>query len=91
MTFELIFPASYRKRETVFLRKHPDLRERYFKTLRLLERDPFHPSLRMHPLHGRLEGLHSASISLQYRITLELEIRERQVFFINVGSHGEVY
>ena len=91
MPFKLVFPASYQRREKVFLAKHPDLRERYFKTLLLLEQNPLHPSLRLHPLQGKLAGLHSASISMQYRITLELELREHEIVFVNVGSHGEVY
>lgn len=91
MPYKLIFPGSYQKREKAFLKKHPDLRERYFKTLLLLEQNPMHPSLRLHPLQGRLAGLHSVSISLQYRITLELEIREQEIVFVDIGSHGEVY
>ena len=67
------------------------MRERYFKTLLLLEQNPFHPSLRLHPLQGALTGLHLASISMQYRITLELEVRESEIIFVNVGSHGEMY
>ena len=91
MPYRLVFPASYQKREKAFLRKHPDVRERYFKTLLLLEQNPFHPSLRLHPLQGALTGLHSVSISMQYRITLELELRENEIVFVNVGTHGEVY
>ncbi|HYE36308.1 plasmid stabilization protein [Methylocaldum sp.] len=91
MPYKLLFPASYQKRETAFLKRHPDLRERYYKTLMLLEQDPFHPSLRLHPLQGKLAGLHSASISMQYRITLELEVRGQEIILINVGSHGEIY
>jgi mRNA-degrading endonuclease YafQ of YafQ-DinJ toxin-antitoxin module len=91
MPYKLIVPAPYRKRERAFLNKHSDLRERYFKTLLLLEQNPMHPSLRLHPLQGRLAGLHSVSISLQYRITLELEIREQEIVLVDVGTHGEVY
>ncbi len=91
MPYKLIFPGPNRKREKEFLKKNPDLRDRYFKTLLLLEQNPMHPSLRLHPLKGRLTGLHSASISMQYRITLELEIREQEIVFVAVGSHGEVY
>jgi mRNA-degrading endonuclease YafQ of YafQ-DinJ toxin-antitoxin module len=91
MSFKLVFPASYLKREKAFLAKHTDLRQRYYKTLLLLEQNPLHPSLRLHPLQGRLSGLHSASISMQYRITLELELHENEIVFVNVGSHGEVY
>jgi mRNA-degrading endonuclease YafQ of YafQ-DinJ toxin-antitoxin module len=88
---KLIFPGPHRKKEKAFLKKHPDLRERYFKTLLLVEQNPMHPSLRLQPLQGRLAGLHCASISMQYRITLELEIREQEIVFVDVGSHGEVY
>lgn len=91
MPFKLIFPVPYQKREKAFLDKHPELRERYFKTLLLLEQNPLHPSLRLHPLQGRMAGLHSVSISMQYRITLELELREKEIVFVNTGSHGEVY
>lgn len=91
MTFKLIFPTPYQKREKSFLRKHSELRQRYFKTLLLLEQNPLHPSLRLHPMRGRLTGLHSVSISMRYRITLELELREQKIVFVIVGSHGEVY
>ncbi|TAL90411.1 MAG: plasmid stabilization protein [Rhodanobacter sp.] len=91
MPFRLIFPEPYRKREKRFLGKHPDVRQRYFKTLLLLEQDPSHPSLRLHALQGRLAGLHSVSISMRYRITLELELREQEIVFVHVGSHGDVY
>lgn len=91
MSYRLIFTESYEKIEKRFLRRHPDLVNRYAKTLALLENDPFHPSLRLHPLQGRLAGLHSVSINMQYRITLELEFREHEVILVSVGTHGEVY
>lgn len=91
MPYNLIFTASYEKIEKRFLQRHPQLLERYAKTLTLLEHDPFHPSLRLHELKGRLAGLHSVSINIQYRITLELELREGTIVLISVGSHGEVY
>ena len=89
--YALLFPDAYRKAELRFLKRHTDLKARYRKTLEMLGQDPFHPSLRLHPLKGHLAGLHSASISLQYRITLELEIREREIVLVSIGSHDEVY
>lgn len=91
MPYDLIFTESYEKIEKRFLKRHPDLLDRYHKTLALLERDPFHPSLRLHGLEGRLAGLHAVAITLQYRITLELELHEREIILVNVGSYGEVY
>jgi len=47
--------------------------------------------LRLHALAGRLQGLHSVSINLSYRITLELLIQDVEIIPINVGDHGAVY
>jgi len=89
MSYDLIFTKSYEKIEKRFLKRHPDLLNRYHRTLALLEQDPFQPALRLHPLKGRLSGLNAVSINLQYRITLELEIREKEIILVSVGSHGE--
>ncbi len=43
MPYNLIFTESYEKIEQRFLKRHPDLLERYEKTLAVLERDPFTP------------------------------------------------
>lgn len=91
MAYKIIYPQSYIKRATAFAKKHPDLLKQYEKTLQLLELNPYHPSLRLHPLTGKLQGLHSVSITTRYRITLELIIHEQNIILINVGTHEEVY
>ncbi|MEQ1629306.1 MAG: plasmid stabilization protein [Gallionella sp.] len=91
MNFQLIFTAQYEKRAARFLKRHPDIEKQYLKTLQLLELNPHHPSLRLHALGGRLQGLHSVSINLSYRITLELLIQDDQIIPINVGDHDAVY
>ena len=53
--------------------------------------NPHHPSLRLHSLSGRLQGLHSVSINLSYRITLELLIQDEEIIPVNVGDHDVVY
>ena len=65
--------------------------KQYQKTLQLLESNPFHPSLRLHPLFGKLHGLHSVSITTRYRITVEIIIHEESIILVNVGTHEEVY
>ena len=91
MSYTLIFTDSYEKRARRFAKHHPELRETYRKTLRLLAYNPYHPSLRIHPLKGKLAALHSVSINLSYRITLEMIIAEKEIILINVGSHDDVY
>ena len=91
MPFALVFTEQYNRRAAKFLKQHPALRGAYLKTLQLLEANPAHPSLRLHALRGKLEGLHSVSINMSYRITLELLIQDQQVIPVNVGDHDAVY
>ena len=53
--------------------------------------NPHHPSLRLHALSGPLEGLHSISIDLSQRITLELYIQDQSIFLVDIGDHDRVY
>jgi mRNA-degrading endonuclease YafQ of YafQ-DinJ toxin-antitoxin module len=66
-------------------------RSAYEKTLQLVELNPFHPSLRLHKLKGRHSDLHSVSINLSYRITIEFLIEGRTIIPVAIGSHDEVY
>jgi mRNA-degrading endonuclease YafQ of YafQ-DinJ toxin-antitoxin module len=91
MSYALVFTESYNRRAARWLKRHPDLRQQYLKTLQLLEANPFHPSLRLHALSGRLHGVHSVSINVSYRITLELLIQDEQIIPVNVGDHDAVY
>lgn len=91
MNYTLVFTDQYTRRAARFIKRHPQLREQYRKTLLLLQANPQHPSLRLHALAGKLSGLHTVSINLSYRITLELVIREQQIVPINVGDHDAVY
>lgn len=91
MSFRILYTPSYNKRAARFLRKHPELLPQYEKTLRLLEVDPFHPSLRLHRLKGALSDLHSVSINISYRITLEFILHDREIIPVHIGSHDEVY
>ena len=91
MAFTLVFTQQYTKRAARFLKRHPDLRTQYLKTLQLAEANPHHPSLRLHALSGKLAGLHSVSINISYRITLELMIQNEEIIPINVGDHNAVY
>lgn len=89
--FQLVFTEQYKRKEIKFLKRHPALRQTYVKTLQLLEANPNHPSLRLHPLQGKHQGLHSVSINLSCRITLELLIQDKRIIPVNVGDHDAVY
>ncbi len=88
---KIIFTHSYEKRAKKFIKKHPELSSQYEKTLKLLEINPSHPSLRLHKLEGKLSDLYSVSINISYRISLEFYISDDEIILLNVGSHNEVY
>ena len=87
MNYQLQFSDSFERRAKRFLKRHPDLVKSYQKTLELLESNPFHPSLRLHALQGRLSGLHAVSINVSYRITLEFILSENTITPVDVGVH----
>ena len=91
MPYRLIYPESYIRRARKFLQKHPEIVKQYRKTLDLLELNPFHPSLRLHRLGGRLSGLSSVSINISYRIVIQFIIEGDEIVLVNIGKHEQVY
>ena len=91
MEYTIIFTNTYKKRAKKFASRHPELKELYRKTLKLLATKPNHPALRLHPLKGKLKGLYSVSINTSYRITLEFLILENEIILVNVGTHDQAY
>ena len=91
MNYKIIYTKSYNKRAAKFIKKHPDLIGQYEKTLKLLEVNPFHPSLKLHQLSGKLNELYSISINISYRITMEFHLSEKTIIPVKVGPHDEAY
>ena len=88
---EIIYTDSYIKRAKKFITKHPELISQYQKTLKLLELNPNHPSLRLHKLHGKLSELYSVSINISYRISLDFLIEDNKIIPVDIGSHDDLY
>jgi len=88
---EIIYTDSYVKRAKRFIKKHPELISQYEKTLKLLELNPSHPSLRLHKLQGKLTELYSVSINISYRISIVFLIEDNQIIPVDIGSHDDVY
>ena len=78
MTYRLVYTNSYMKRASKFVKKHPELISQYGKVLKLLEIDPNHPSLRLHPLKGKLKGLYSISINIIATLSLYFKVQSTE-------------
>lgn len=89
--YELVITESYKKKAKKFFSKHPEVVKQYGKVLKLLCLNPQHPSLRLHKLSGKLEGIFSVSINISYRMLINFIIKDNQIVPIDVGSHDDVY
>ncbi len=91
MSFTLVTTRHFERRSRKFLRKHADIKPVLRETLEHLRQDPFHPSLKLHALSGNLTGISAVSLTHSYRLTLTVQITEREVVLLDIGSHDEVY
>ncbi|MEA3513759.1 MAG: plasmid stabilization protein [Campylobacterota bacterium] len=57
----------------------------------VLEVDPFHSSLKLHKLKGKLRFCHSVSINMKYKIAIDFMIKEKEIISIDIGIHDKVY
>ncbi len=91
MGYKIVRTDEYFKKLKKFIKKHPDVLDRYIKSIELLEIDPFHPSLRIHKLKGKLREYCSISITMKYRVVIDFIIENDEIIPIDIGTHNEVY
>ncbi|MBE9227720.1 type II toxin-antitoxin system mRNA interferase toxin, RelE/StbE family [Phormidium sp. LEGE 05292] len=91
----LVWDNSFRRAFKRLVRKNPQLREKIFEVLEVLDADPFFPSLKSHKLRGNLDGLWACWVEYNCRIIFSLvtdeESGEELIVLIDIGSHDEVY
>jgi addiction module RelE/StbE family toxin len=89
--FSIVATRHFMRRARKFLKKHPDLQDRFTQIIEDLTQDPFAPHLAYHHLGGRFKGIQAINITDNYRITLTIAISEREIILLDIGSHDEVY
>lgn len=63
------------------------IQKKAVKTETYFRDNPFHPSIRLHKLEGKLQSLWSISIDLKYRIIFK-PLEDGVMLFISVGLHA---
>jgi mRNA-degrading endonuclease YafQ of YafQ-DinJ toxin-antitoxin module len=91
MGCNIIQTDTYFKEAKKIVKKHPDVLDRYIKTVEILEVDPIPPSLRLHKLQGKLECYYSVSSNKNYRVVIDFVLTEKEIIPIDIGAHDEVY
>jgi len=84
-------PPAFRRVAKKFFKTHPDLRSRFKSIIELLRNDPNHPSLKLHPLSGKYNGLHAINLTFKFRITLIIKFENKSIILVDIGGHDEVY
>lgn len=69
--------------------KNPQLGDAFLELLKKLTDDPFHVSLKTHPLKGRLKDKYACSLSDNLRIIFCLT--PNTILLLDTGTHDEVY
>ena len=80
------FERAFNKR----ILKNQELLKSFQAKILLFEKNPYHPSLEIHKLIGRLKGYWSFSIAYDCRVVFYLMDKDKALL-INVGKHDEVY
>ena len=89
--YTLVWSTFFVRTAKRFLKRHPEMRGVFSDVLHKLECNPQDPELRLHSLRGKLAGRQAVSLTYSYRIVLTLEVAEREIILLDVGSHDEVY
>lgn len=70
-----------------FQRLPLNFKKKAIKTEKLFRANPFHPSLRLHKLKGKLFGLWSISIDRKNRIIFK-PLEDGIILLVSIGAHS---
>lgn len=90
---KLLLSPTFKRTLKRLLKKNKELGESIGKTLKLLETDIFHPTLKTHKLKGRFEGSWACSVAYDLRIIFKfIEFENAEAILLQtIGTHDEVY
>lgn len=75
----------YKKR----IKSNQKLHEKFKERIKLFEKDPGNPMLKLHPLKGSRTGLFAFSVTGDVRAILVIE--EDTAILVDIGTHAQVY
>ncbi len=86
---EFVLKKGFVKKARKLIKNSRELDDKLETVLELLQNDPFTPSLKTHPLSGKLKGKHGCSLTEKLRIVFKLS--DNKIHLLNIGPHDEVY
>lgn len=55
---------------------------------KIFRKDPFTPALKTHKLHGQFKEFWAFSVNSKYRVIFQLNTKNGEAYFHNVGDHS---
>lgn len=86
---KIIFSPHFRRSYKKLVSKSEILKNTVASKIRLFSKTPQDPSLKDHPLKGKLKGYRAFSIGYDLRAIYRHE-KDKLIFF-DIGTHDEVY
>lgn len=68
----------------------PSCKEQLYERIHIFSKDPFHPILNNHRLHGKLKGRNSINITGDIRTIYE-QVSKDIVLFLTIANHNNLY
>ena len=84
---KLVLAKRFRRDLEKFLKSRPQLKPKVSKSLKFLQNNINHPSLRLH----KLSGTNNWSISVTQDIRIIIHWERETIYLLRIGTHDEVY
>jgi mRNA-degrading endonuclease RelE of RelBE toxin-antitoxin system len=88
--YEIRLTDTYRKKALKFFKKHPELKERYIKTMLLLKADPFNDALNLKKMSG-LRNVYRLRLTIRARVIMEIIISAKTITPIDINTRANIY
>jgi mRNA-degrading endonuclease YafQ of YafQ-DinJ toxin-antitoxin module len=86
----LVWGNSFKRAYKKVIISDPELKPKIIRTLETFCENPHRPSLKVHKLSGKLQGLCALVVAYDCRIIFEF-LDEQNALLIDIGTHDDVY
>jgi addiction module RelE/StbE family toxin len=87
---EIAFSSSFKRAFKKKIAGNPNIEARFWERVEAFKNNPFDSKLKTHKLSGKLKDLWSFSIEYDLRVIFHF-VNDHRAFFIDIGTHKEVY
>jgi len=84
---QLVLSSAFQKQLKKLIKQNPHLKNQIAKTLKLLQSNLKHQSLRLH----KLEGINSWSVYVNKNLRIIVHWEKDQLFLLRIAPHDQSY